>query len=219
MKTILHEHLFLLETMRRPFFLLAALSVVFFPASVRAQTINTAGRQGHLVLKIIAPSLNLIQREQVFQRLSARFSDFGVPTAAYTTDEEHDALLLIVINPTRSSSGISPSNTSARLNRLITYSTDYLATPFNSTTNPSALYDISLSFKSTNRGAHFISRAESHDFARYNSMTVSSASGLEWTTMLAGVNGADYIIADVIVNAFHQQMQAMMRAAEVNEEK
>lgn len=200
--------------MRYPFFLLAALTVFFMPTPLRAQTINTAGRQGHLVLRIVAPSLNLIQREQVLQRLSARFNDFGVPTATHTIDEEHDALLLIVINPTRASTGISPASTSARLGRAITNSTDYLATPFNSSTNPNALYDISLSFKSSSKCLHFISRAESHDFARYNSMTLSSAGGLQWSTLLAGVNGADYIIADVIVNAFHQQMQALLHTAE-----
>lgn len=191
--------------------------LAMMPAMLSAQTINAAGKQAHLIVRIVAPCLNITQREQVMQRILNRFSDAGIHTLQYTNDDEQNAYLIIVITPSRASTVSAP--TTASRNRTFSNATsDYLSTPFNATTNPNALYDVSLSFKVGNKGSRFISRAESHDFARYNSTSVSGVGGLEWSTMLHAVNGVDFMIADVIYNAFNQNMTVLSHSAEQEEE-
>lgn len=195
-----------------------ALLLALTPTMLSAQTINSAGKQAHLIVRIVAPCLNITQREQVMQRILNRFNDAGIHTLQYSNDDEQNAYLIIVITPSRASTATSPNNIS-RNRTFSNATTDYLSTPFNATTNPNALYDVSLSFKSGNRGSRFISRAESHDFARYNSTSVSGVGGLEWSTMLHAVNGVDFMIADVIYNAFNQNMTVLSNSAEQEDEK
>jgi len=197
---------------------LLVLLIAFAPAILSAQTINSAGPQSQLVIRIVAPCLNITQREQVMQRILHRFNDAGIHTMQYSNDDEHHAYLIVVITPSRNAMAASTSTT-ARQRTFSNATSDYLATPFNSTTNPNALYDVSLSFKAGNKGSRFISRAESHDFARYNSTSLNSAGGLEWATMLHAVNGVDFMIADVIYNAFNQHMSMLSNSSQPAEEE
>ncbi|MFN3386617.1 MAG: hypothetical protein ACK42Y_08540 [Candidatus Thermochlorobacter sp.] len=203
--------------MRRLLIVLAMLSAL--PTLLSAQTLNAAAQSEHLVVRIVAPCLNITQREQMMQRILSRFNDAGIQTQQYSsTDNDQNNYLIVVITPSRAST-VSAPTTVAR-NRLLSNTTsDYLSTLFNATTNPNAFYDISLAFKSGNIGSRFISRAESHDFARYNSTSVSGISGLGWSIMLHAVNGLDFMIADVIYNAFNQKMTAIANSAEPDNEE
>ncbi len=197
---------------------LLVMLVALVPAVLSAQTINSAGTETKLVIRIVAPCLNITQREQVMQRIMQRFNDAGIHTLQYSNDDEHHAYLIVVITPSRNAMAATPAATS-RLRTFSNATSDYLATPFNATTNPNALYDVSLSFKAGNTGSRFISRAESHDFARYNSTSVNSAGKLEWATMLHAVNGVEFMIADVIYNAFNQHMSVLSNASQAAEEE
>ncbi|PIO48522.1 MAG: hypothetical protein CMR00_04285 [[Chlorobium] sp. 445] len=188
------------------------------PTLLSAQTLNAATQSEHLVVRIVAPCLNITQREQMMQRILSRFNDAGIQTQQYSTDNDQNDYLIVVITPSRAST-VSAPTTVARNRSLSNTTSDYLSTPFSATTNPNAFYDISLAFKSGNAGSRFISRAESHDFARYNSTSVSGIGGLGWSIMLHAVNGLDFMIADVIYNAFNQKMTAIANSAEPDNEE
>ncbi len=192
--------------------------IALVPAALSAQMINSAGAETKLVVQVVAPCLNITQREQVIQRIVQRFNDAGIYMQRYSNNDEPHAHLIVVITPSRNAMAATPAAT-LRLRTFSNATSDYLATPFNATTNPNALYDVSLSFKAGNTGPRFISRAESHDFARYNSTSVSSAGKLEWATMLHAVNGVEFMIADVIYNAFNQHMSMLSKASQATEEE
>jgi hypothetical protein len=197
---------------------LLAMFIALVPAVLSAQMINSAGAETKLVVQVVAPCLNITQREQVIQRIVQRFNDAGIHMQRYSNNDEQHAYLIVVITPSRNAMAGTPVATS-RLRTFSNATSDYLATSFNATTNPNALYDVSLSFKAGNIGSRFISRAESHDFARYNSTIVNSAGKLEWTTMLHAVNGVEFMIADVIYNAFNQHMSMLSKTSQANEEE
>ncbi len=184
-----------------------------------SQTINSAEPQGRLIIRLVAPSLNLTQRDQIMQRIQARFGDVGGMFEQGSVNDTNNTYLTIVITPTRISAttGSSSSN-NARSGRIFSNTQDYLTMPFNASTNPNSFYDITLSFTSGGRGSRFISRSESHDFARYNSSSLSGLGRLEWSAMLSAVNGADQFIADAIYASFQQNMSVLSQSSGGNEE-
>ncbi|KER09873.1 MAG: hypothetical protein HY22_08855 [[Candidatus Thermochlorobacteriaceae] bacterium GBChlB] len=183
-----------------------------------SQTINSAEPQGRLIIRLVAPSLNLTQRDQIMQRIQARFGDVGGMFEQGSVNDTNNTYLTIVITPTRVSATTGSSSNNARSGRILSNTQDYLTMPFNASTNPNSFYDIMLSFKSGERGSRFISRSESHDFARYNSSSLSGLGRLEWSAMLSAVNGADQFIADAIYASFQQNMSVLSQSPGGNEE-
>ncbi len=205
-------------TMKKTVLLLVALFAALGSSDLCSQTLNSAEPQGRLIIRLVAPSLNLTQRDQLLQRIQARFGDAGGIFEQSSVNDTNNTYLTIVITPTRATATTNSSSNNARSGRILSNTQDYLTMPFNATTNPNSFYDITLSFKSGGRGSRFVSRSESHDFSRYNSSSLSGLGGLEWSAMLLAVNGADQFIADAIYTSFQQNMSVLSQSPGGNEE-
>jgi hypothetical protein len=160
---------------------------------LKSQTLGS-DKNERLGMAIIAPEINVHQREQMVRMFQIRFEQEGLHTVRLQNNSDTIPYLYVVVRPIWMQ----------RLVQQPIVSGTYIRRQLRPTNNSAVVYDLFISLKSGS-GPMSVPRSSVNDIRDYNAAILNGVVDSEWSMTMNGVEAkSDFILADEVLRVFVQ---------------
>jgi hypothetical protein len=160
---------------------------------LKSQTLGS-DKNERLGMAIIAPEINVHQREQMVRMFQIRFEQEGLHTVRLQNNSDTIPYLYVVVRPIWMQ----------RLVQQPIVSGTYIRRQLRPTNNSAVVYDLFISLKSGS-GPMSVPRSSVNDIRDYNAAILNGVVDSEWSMTMNGVEAKnDFILADEVLRVFVQ---------------